>query len=248
MKKILLPIDLSPASENAIDFIVDVFGSFRPELYLIHVKRSDESLREIKELFTNFESTKLIPSKLNYQFEITKQGGLLSDIQDTIKVEKPDLLVLGTRGINGSSLSKALVKITDCPVMLVPENYKETKIKRIAYANDFYDIKNSAALKPLMNLAMLMRAKVYLLHINRDNRTNDGAEASLEYYLDYVDHEYVYITSDDIEQSIMNFIKEKNIDVLTVLLRDHGSNKLESEGRLVKKIVAHSNVPVLNLV
>ncbi|MEM7110546.1 MAG: universal stress protein, partial [Bacteroidota bacterium] len=60
--------------------------------------------------------------------------------------------------------------------------------------------------------------------------------------------EYVYITSDDIEQSIMNFIKEKDIDVLTVLLRDHGGNQLESEGRLVKKIVTHSNVPVLNLV
>lgn len=248
MKKILLPIDLSPASENAIDFIVDVFGTFRPHLHLIHVQRSDENLQEVKELFANFEAAKLVPSKLNYQFEITKEGGLLSDIQHIIKIESPDLLVLGTRGINGSSLSKALVKIIDCPVMLVPEKYKETKIRRIAYANDFYDIKNSAALKPLMNLAMLMKAKVYLLHINRDNRTNDGAEPSLEYYLDYVDHEYVYITSDDIEQSIMNFIKEKDIDVLTVLLRDHGGNQLESEGRLVKKIVTHSNVPVLNLV
>ncbi|MEM9859878.1 MAG: universal stress protein, partial [Bacteroidota bacterium] len=218
MQKILLPIDLSPASENAIDFIVDVFGALRPHLHLIHVKRSDENLEEIKELFKQFEENKLIPSRLNYQFEITKKGGLLSDIQSTIEAESPDLLVLGTRGINGSTLSKALVKIIDCPVMLVPENYKETKVKRIAYANDFYDIKNSAALKPLMNLAMLMKAKVYLLHINRDNRTSDNAEASLEYYLDYVDHEYVCITSEDVEQSIMNFIKEKKIDILTVLL------------------------------
>lgn len=248
MEKILLPIDLSAASENAIDFIVDVFGSFRPHLHLIHVKSSDEKLDDIKSLFSRFEREKLIPSKLKYEFEITKQGGLLSDIETTIKVEKPDLLVLGTRGINGSSLSKALVKITECPVMLVPENYKDTKIKRIAYANDFYDIKNSAALKPLMNLAMLMKAKVYLLHINRDNRTNDNAESSLEYYLDYIDHEYVCITSDDVEQAIMSFIKEKDIDILTVLLRDHGSNQLESEGRLVKNIVTHSNVPVLNLV
>ena len=248
MQKILLPIDLSPASENAIDFIMDVFGSFRPHIHLIHVKRSDENLDQIKMSFARFENTKLLPSRLEYEFEITKEGVLLSDIQSTIQAEKPDLLVLGTRGINGSTLSKALIKITDCPVMLVPENYKETKIKRIAYANDFHDIKNSAALKPLMNLAMLMKAKVYLLHINRDNKTNDSAEASLEYYLDYVDHEYVCITSEDIEQCIMNFIKDKDIDILTVLLRDHGSNQLESEGRLVKNIVTHSNVPVLNLV
>ncbi len=247
MKTILLPIDLSPASENAIDFIVDIFGDRKPKLHLLHVKSKNEDLNVIKKAFAKFEETKLAPVRLEYDFEITKNG-LLDDIQTTIQTEKPDLLVLGTKGIYGSNLSKEIVKITDCPVMLIPEKYHETKIKRIAYANDFKDIKDSSALKPLLELAMMMKAKVYLLHINRDNQTQDSAEASLEYYLDYVEHEYVCITSDDIEQSIMNFIKEQNIDVWTVLLRDHGKNELGSQGTLVKTIVEHTNVPVLNLV
>lgn len=247
MKKILIPIDLSGASENAIDFVSDVFGDIRADLHLIHVKEENEKLDDIKTAFTALENNKLIPTGVKYNFEIFP-GNLLDEIQTTINTEMPDLLVMGTRGASGSKLSKALIKLSNCPVMLIPDNYHETKIKRIAYANDFKDIKDSTVLKPLLELSQAMKAKVYLLHINRDNNVQDHAEASLEYYLDYVNHEYVCITSEDIEQAIMDFIREKKIDLLTVLLRDHGSNNLSSEGRLVKDLVRHSNVPVLNLV
>ncbi len=247
MKKILIPIDLSDASENAIDFVSDVFGDIRPELHMIHVKGENEKLNDIKAAFAELENNKLIPSGMVYNFEISP-GGLLEEIQATINTEEPDLLIMGTKGENGSRLSRALVKLTNCPVMLIPENYHETKIKRIAYANDFKDIRDSSVLKPLLELSQAMNAKVYLLHINRDNNVKDMAEASLEYYLDYVKHEYVCITSEDIEQAIMDFIKEKKIDLLTVLLRDHGNNALSSGGQLVKELVENSNVPVLNLV
>ena len=247
MKKILIPIDLSDASENAIDFVSDVFGDIKADLHLIHVKEENENLNDIKAAFAALEENKLIPAGLTYDFEISP-GNLLDEIQTTINVEGPDLLVMGTRGASGSKLSKALIKLTNCPVMLIPDNYHETKIKRIAYANDFQDIKDSSVLKPLLELSQAMKAKVYLLHINRDNNVRDRAEASLEYYLDYVDHEYVCITNEDIEQAILDFIRKKKIDLLTVLLRDHGSNHLSSEGRLVKDLVKNSNVPVLNLV
>ncbi|TRX59589.1 universal stress protein [Fulvivirga sp. M361] len=247
MKKILIPIDLSGASENAIDFALDVFSGFKPELLMIHVKQPNEDLEYLKTAFGQLENSKLYKTGIQYNFEITR-GELLEDIQAAIDTEKPDLLVMGTTGINGSELSKALVKLTNCPLMLVPENYHWSKIKRIAYANDFKNIKDSAVLHPLMILAQKTEAKVYLLHVNRDNSVVDNAEASLEYYLEHVHHEYICITSDDIESAIMNFIKEKDIDMLAVLLRDHGKNQLSSEGRLVKELVVNSNVPVLNLV
>ena len=247
MKKILIPIDLSDAAENAIDFALDAFSAFKPELLLIHVKQANEDLDDLKAAFGQLENNKLIKAGVEYNFEITR-GELLTDIQAAIDTEKPDLLVMGTTGTNGSTLSKALVELTNCPLMLVPENYHWSKIKRIAYANDFKNIRDSTVLYPLMTLAQRTQAKVYLLHINRDDSVTDNAEASLEYYLEQIDHEYICITSDDIEGAIMDFIKEKDIDMLTVLLRDHGKNQLSSEGRLVKELLVHANVPVLNLV
>lgn len=247
MNKLLIPIDLSDTAENAIDFALDVFATFKPELMLMHVKQPDEDLDLLKAAFGQLEDLKLSKAGFDYNFEITR-GNLLDDIQSAIDTEKPDLLVMGTNGIKGSELSKALVKLTNCPLMLIPENYHWSKIKRIAYANDFQSIKDSAVLLPLMALAQRTQAKVYLLHINRDNHVTDNAEASLEYYLHNVNHEYVCITNANIENAITDFIKEKDIDMLTVLLRDHGKNELSSEGRLVKELVVHANVPVLNLV
>ncbi len=72
-------------------------------------------------------------------------------------------------------------------------------------------------------------------------------EESLEYYLEHFYAEHNFEKNQDIEKGILEYIEEKDIDLLTILPRNHAQKTLPSEGRLTKLLTLHSSVPVLTL-
>lgn len=247
MKKIIIPIDFSAASERATRYVESVFKGQPVQIELIYVapssvKTTDE---QITSAFREFEKRVLKVSPVAYNFHILR-GSLLDEIQTAIHKYQPAYVIMGTAK---ASLAQALVKLTDCPVIIIPDIGTRSSIKTIGYANDFNDIKISKALEPLLDISHSFGAKVHIIHVSNDKKlTSDKAEAAIEYYLDGTNHEYVFINSDDIVGAIRDYVAKHNIDLLAVLIRDHGGNVLDSKGKLVEKLVADTEVPLLNLI
>ena len=110
------------------------------------------------------------------------------------------------------------------------------------------NIKVSSALEPLWNLAQSCNAMVHVLHLSKENSLpQDKAEGPLEYYLDRIRHEYVSVKSDDFVSAINTYAADKKIDLLSLLIRHHGSNDLHSRGQLVEQLLAKTNIPILSL-
>jgi nucleotide-binding universal stress UspA family protein len=247
MKTILVPIDFQNASERALRYIENVFREKPVELQLVNVVSTDDktSDEDIQKAFKEFESRALKNISIPYRFSIIR-GNLLEEIQGAIHFYQPSLVIFGT---SGNALTKALVKLTDCPVLIIPANSKKSKIRNIVYANDFNEVKSSNAFEPLLDLSKSFAAKVHIIHINKDDHTiPDRAEVSLEYYLQLVDHEYASMKSVDFVAALQEYVKNEDIDVLTVLLRDHGQNALSSNGKLIEELVSKAEIPVLSLV
>src|SRR5690606_33709618 len=129
----------------------DIFADEPVELRLIYVLplTADVTEDKVKQMFTVFEDEVLKQRDIPYTFTIVK-GNLLDEIQQAIRKFNPAYVIMGT---NKASLAKALVKLTDSPVMVIPEGSDRNSINTIAYANDFNNIKSSEALKPLLNLS-----------------------------------------------------------------------------------------------
>lgn len=247
MKTILVPVDFQSACIRALRYIEDVFPDKPVQLILLNVVAPADPTdqKEIEKAFEKFKSQVLKNYPLRYRLEIVR-ANLLDGIQQAIDLYKPSFVVIGTGGKN---LSKAFVKLTNCPVLIIPETNKRRKIANIAYANDFNAVKVSNAFAPLLDLSETFNAKVHIIHLNKDENTGtDGAENSLEYYLQLVDHEYASIPSKDFTAAMIDYIHRENIDVLSVLLRDHGQNKTEASGKLIEEIVTKADVPVLSLI
>jgi nucleotide-binding universal stress UspA family protein len=247
MKSILVPIDFQSASIRALRYIADVFRELPVQLYLFNVLAPEDSTdtKEAEKAFARFESKILKDYPLNYNFFVAR-GNLLEEIQKTIDLCKPSLVIIGTSGKN---LSKAFIKLTNSPVMIIPENNNRKQIRNIAYANDFHALKASAALAPLLDLSQTFAAKVHIIHLNKDERAEtDAAEPSLEYYLQLVDHEYASIPSRDFVTALNDYVHREDIDVLSVLLRNHGQNKNGTAGHLIEELVNNADLPVLSLV
>ena len=173
-------------------------------------------------------------------------GDVLPQIQNAIHSIKPDVVIIG---LNDGSLSKAFLKLTDCPVLLIPKTSSQHTIKNIAYANDFKNLKESSPFELLLSFSRTFGADIHIIHVSKDRSLPpDEAEKAIEYYLNTVKHEYCSITSTDISAAIQKYVADKNIDLLTVLLRDHGINELHTKGELVEQLVNKLNVPILSLI
>jgi len=177
-----------------------------------------------------------------YILEILQSGG----IQKIMDELHPSLVAVG---LTGNSMVKSLLKLVNCPVLMIPGDIDSPAIRNIVYANDFHSIKVSSALEPLWNFAKSSHARVHIVHVTRENAVpDDESEGPLEYYLDHVDHEYVSIKSDDFVKAINKYATEKKIDLLTLLVRDHGNNELPSRGTFVEELLTHTRIPILSLV
>lgn len=254
LQRILLPVDFTKVSENAVLYAKQLVEKLSGEILFVYVKTKDDERedQEIDRKFNALKASLLQDVNFNYKFKILR-GSLLSELIKVRALFEADMVIMGSKGkrVSNVSLAATLIRSVYCPVLVVPEGFTNHKIKKIVFANDYRPIKESEAIKPLWEFALEFRSKVYLLHVNHQKEPvlaqNDDAENTLEYYLESLDHEYVYLKNEDMELAINQFIEEKSIDLLAILSRDHGTNQLKSEGRLITELTAHASIPILVL-
>lgn len=254
LRKILIPVDFSPVAKNAVQYANNILEKHLAEVVLVYVNTPGNALEEqtIKRSFKLFEAEALKGVSFYYDF-VVLNGSLLTELIHAADLFGADLVIMGTKSRRESdiSLASSLIRSLNCPVIVVPDHFKKSGIRKIAYANDYRPIRDSHVFKPLWEFALEFKAKVYLLHVNHTKKEKlvpvDAAESSLEYYLESLDHEWVYLSNPDLERAINSYLKANSIDLLVILSRDHGSNQLQSEGRLIAQLTAHAEIPILTL-
>ena len=254
LQKILIPIDFSPTAANAVRYANGIFEKHQAEVALVYINMPEYPITEdeISLRYEKFKKEVLHEVKFSYDFHVW-YGNLLNELVSAVKGQQADLVIMGSKGKRETdvSLASALIRAVECPVIVVPDHYSQYRIRKIAFANDYKPIQESEAIRPLWEFALEFGAKVFLLHLSNTKKHQlvlaDDAESTLEYYLENLDHEYVYLKNDDFQQAINEYIETNKIDLLVILSRDHGRNQMKSEGRLITLLTDHAQVPVLAL-
>lgn len=148
--KILVPVDFSPSSHDAIEAASELARKFGAELYLLHVipefagialpeTVSQESLVEAERKVANerFALSKAMLSEKGIQCTLSVEMGsdVAGTILDAIEREKADLVVFTTHGLSGwypqvfGSIAEKLVRLVQCPLMLLRTRKPESMAK-----------------------------------------------------------------------------------------------------------------------
>ena len=259
LKKILVPFDFSEASLNALEYVTNFVGTERSiEIFALYVSSMpiDPSDQEklIKDFGKVLESIsvrlKVIPSFA------TETGDVIKTILSAQEKSSADLIMMGTMGdkITDEAITNTskLVLQANCPVISVPYgcSIKEPKDIALVLGGDKIDDKD--VLKTLLDIARTFDSRVHVLTIYKESvyaeeAVEENTENLLEYYLEHFYAEHTFNKNQDVEEGILDYIKEKNIDLLTILPRNHTMRSTPSEGRLTKLLTLHSEVPVLAL-
>lgn len=145
-----------------------------------------------------------------------------------------------------------IIDATDCPVLVIPENYRYSTFRKIVYATD-YKAKDIKSLKHLIELTNRLSPSITVLHIVGKPETEEiisesGFEEMLQDETGYKNISVKLLETDENEnapQLIRNFLQEKKIDLVVLLKENRNFFERISNPDQTRKIRRVTEIPVL---
>jgi nucleotide-binding universal stress UspA family protein len=272
MKKILFPTDFSEVATNAFVHALEFAKKVQAELVLLHtfelpiydnqffpenyniifdslqLSEFDMFKEEIPKLRKIAEERKLDKIKMSHRL---MDGNLIYNIKKAIKEEKIDFVIMGTSGASGweafflGSNAGSVISAIDVPILCVPLDAKFKKIETIGFTTR-YRAKDKKALEEVLKIAKKMDAKVRCLYVKTSN--SDVADATMKHWEREFEAEpiqFSVIPSDDVQDTILDFILFKDIDMLAMMTYKRNFFVELFKPSLTQKFANSSDIPIL---
>ncbi|NGY37585.1 universal stress protein [Flavobacterium sp. XN-5] len=271
MKRILFPTDFSEAATNAFVHALEFANIVQGELVLLHAFELPVFDNQFfpENYMVIYESVELSQFEM-FKDEIPKlrsiaqerglgkikmthrlmDGSLLYNINKSIKEDKIDYVVMGTEGasgwsefFSGTNTGNVLAEI-NVPILSIPVNAKYKKIETIGFTTRFRP-KDKKALKKVVKLAKIAGAAVKCLYV-KTSKTDVEKATIKNWEEDFAEEpiEFFVIESDEVKETILDFILLKEIDMLTMLTYKRTFFEGLFHPSLTKKFANNFDVPI----
>lgn len=259
IKKIMLPFDFSEAAINALDYALKLTEKENDlEILALQVMVNPVSGTleqryevEFKKVLLNLNRRSKTRPRL-----LTVSGNLMETLLQTQIDQEIDLVIMGTMGDREAqeaiTNTSKLVSVINAPVLVVPYGCAVKVPREIALLIGNERIEQPALLEMLLDIARTFDSKVHVLTIFKESilaeyGNDEQTEDTLAYYLEHFFAEHHFKKDDNIEEGIVDYIGKRNIDLLTIMPRNHLIKAEPSEGRLTRMLTLHSDIPILVL-
>ncbi|GAB4015382.1 hypothetical protein GCM10028808_40520 [Spirosoma migulaei] len=273
VKKLLVPIDYSQTSLNALDLAVAMAQRHNAEIRLIHVLTSfqddyawadsnlltdsttstvEKEIQRLKQLAETTSSTHSISCSFEHRI-----GIVCDKIVEAATDFGADLIVIGTHGTSGLRSyfmgleAYRVVKVAACPVMTVPNHQKWTSFREIIFpvrpipgTTDKYDLARIISLKNNAHVTVLGLLDRY------DELKNEILTSVLSTLKNRLTHDEIngdmlLLATDSVPYTIHQKASELQADLIIITSDIDTASKFSLFGPFVEQIVNHAKVPVL---
>jgi len=272
MKNIICAYDFSEASKNALNHACRLANFFNTKLTLVHIYNipvpvtefgfvdvGDDVIRKnaLKDL-NEIKSKILREHELITEVDVVVETGLVNyKLSELASESQSDLLIMGIDNdksfikehlLGSSSIDEA--RNFNVPVLIVPKNSENNKIKSIAYACDYkYSLVDSSSLIQVKFYATIFNAELKIIHVMEPEHQMDFAEATRDKYielkLDGVEHKTFFVYEKNAAEGIVNFVKEHDVDM--IIVEPHRRKFFDNlfHKSTTKELAFHINKPIL---
>ncbi|MGK7394736.1 MAG: universal stress protein [Candidatus Cyclobacteriaceae bacterium M3_2C_046] len=193
MKRILVPVDFTGRSINALKHAIEIVEKLPSQLFLLHVYH-----RRVFRLHPSLEgeifnmrdlqaySLKRMGRKVEHKFkklirqapQLTEMtystrkvlGNTENEILSFAKNNQVDLIVMGSQPVYGldelwGNTTSHVVESANCPVLVIPENSEKLVLQKIALACDYKKM-NLCILDFLKELAEVCEAELDIINVS----------------------------------------------------------------------------------
>lgn len=270
MKRILVPIDFSKYSEEALKVAAQIARKNKSEIILLHLLElphqggdaisNGSSIPEI--MFYKNAAIGNLEDLMDadylkgiYVSEATKFEKVPEGILEVSKTNQVDLIVMGSHGTSGfeelliGSNTEKVVRSSDIPVLVVKRNAGDFRAKNLVFASDF----SKEIRKPfqkILEFAKIFDSNLYLVMICTPSsfRTTQVAEKIMDDFVadfdieNYTTHVY---NDANVEKGIFNFASSVEADLIAI--GTHGRTGLSHffNGSIGEDVANHSTRPIM---
>lgn len=260
MKKIVVPVDFSQASEAAVSFAQTLGGKLEI-VHVIDVEPTESTLHNWKKLHaekmkTGKEQAQKLLKKIDTKNVVFK---LLTGIPfDEIlinygKKTKADLIVMGTQGSTGlkkvvlGSNAADILNTSPLPVIVVPKDASFKGIKKIVYASDLKHLDEEA--KTIVHFAKPLEAEVVILHVAKKEKKKDHNNLLeiLTRMTKYSNIRFNIVHNEDTVLGIEDGVKSEKPDLLAMFTHKLGSIEKVMGLGTTRKFAFKNTLPLLSI-
>lgn len=259
MKKILFPIDFSPASTNALKFAVTIANQMSGQLIIAHAytttlnsrttiltlkQQAEKKIREIIEKIQSDLDVKASPLVMR-----ADTVPFLSHLSKSV-----DLVVMGTEkksifsDLVWGRISNLLMQQTNTPVLIIPQTYPFKTFKNIVLSLDSQPINDHKGLQVLKDLVKQFNSELTLFHTEEkaaDSGIHDKVFAAFSKEVGYaIDYNFV---QKSIPKSIEEMIEDYEVDLIGLIRRKRSFIENLFHRSITEKEVLNSKIPLLIL-
>ena len=258
---IILLTDFSDSARNAMKYAVSAFGETVNYVLVnaYYARTSSATLLDINDMLAKDSElglksdekwmTEQFPD-FNLKVEHHSYFGTPVDsINRLVNQENGDLVVMGTKGSSGinaviyGSVASSVVRNTIVPVLSIPPDSAFNGIKKIVYATDGGEIKDSTVLEPIRDFMSHFESDLTVFSVEKE----DGSSHLESMNLDLEGAHYSSVVDQDVQGAIGRFCGEENIDVLVLLPKHTGFFDRIFHKSITRKLVEKADLPILSL-
>ncbi|WJS93884.1 universal stress protein [Flavobacterium johnsoniae] len=272
MKKILFPTDFSDAATNAFIHALEFAKVVKAELILLHtfeipVYDSQFFPENYASIYSSIELAKFemfkdeIPKLRTIAAErklddiVIKHrlmdGDLIYNLKNAVEEDKADFVIMGTNSVSDwtkfftGSNTESVISGVEVPVLCVPIEAKYKKVKTIGFTTRYRE-KDKKELRKILKIAKKTDAKVKSLYVKTSNSdVTDEARKEFEREFAAENVEFLVLPSDDVKETILDFVLFKDIDILTTITHKRSFFESIFDSSFSKKITKEVPIPIL---
>lgn len=268
MKTIIVATDFSDAASNAANYAADMALAIGANLLLVHIYQIPASYLEIPvaagedQIRTDAEeSLSLLKKELlrrtNSHVNIESQflvGVFYAELKNICEQVQPYAVVMGSQGttaaervlFGGHTLYS--MKHLVWPLITVPPHAGFSQIKKICLACDFEKVLDSTPVNEIKRLVNDFHAELHVINSGKQELYQPDLvfeSGMLQEILAPLKPQYHLITSENTDESIINFVENNHIDLLITLPKRRGLLEKLAHKSISKQLILHTHVPVM---
>lgn len=271
MKKIIVPIDFSKDSINALEHAVWISNAVGADLRIIHVTKSKnfempftienfdkmigKSLEDFMQLIYKKYKAK-VKGKLDYKIRV---GKIYREIVNQAKYDDAYMIIMGTHGVSGfeemwiGSNAYRVVSNAPCPVLTIRHGFLRCVVRNFVLPVDITsDTRKKVPFTA--ELAKFLKSTVHVLLVSESSSLTikkkiDNYGKQVQEYLTKagVRNVLAYGIGDNITDETIKYAKSIGADLISIMTEQPENPQNLWLGAYAQQMVNHSPLPVLSI-
>lgn len=254
---VIVPTDFSVIANNAARYAVRMLqGTYHNTLVLYHVYEKETEEADTQQGLDALAKDLTMLGDVKVETRCEQSTDFINSLDRLARHLGAGLIVMGITGKSrleqvffGSNTLK-MIERNACPVLIVPPAAQFTQIKQAALTSDFQDVHTTLPVVPIKNVLSLFRPALHVVNVNSEHYVSLTEEYlaqrnSLREMFSEYNPEFYFIGTYNVEETIQQFVADKNIDLLITVPRHRNMFASLYKTSTTRKLAYESAVPIL---